>query len=104
LWGRREKNIYIILFIICCCINIILKYFSSAASGAIKRSVHEDNQPVDGSIEAVNATLGKTKRIKLDVIYMKNGGRYEGEWKEGMRDGKGKHTWPDGSYYDGEWL
>jgi len=35
---------------------------------------------------------------------MKNGGRYEGEWKEGMRDGKGKHTWPDGSYYDGKWL
>jgi hypothetical protein len=31
------------------------------ASGAIKRSVHEDNQPVDGSVEAVNATLGKGK-------------------------------------------
>lgn len=21
-----------------------------------------------------------------------------------MRDGKGKHTWPDGSYYEGDWL
>jgi hypothetical protein len=97
-----EKN-YILVYYL-----LQLEYntfnISFAASGAIKRSVHEDNQPVDGSIEAVNATLGKTKRIKLDIIYMKNGGRYEGEWKEGMRDGKGKHTWPDGSYYDGEWL
>ncbi len=32
---------------------------------------------------------------------MKNGGIYEGEWKEGRRDGQGKHTWPDGSYYEG---
>lgn len=24
--------------------------------------------------------------------------------KQGMRDGKGKHTWPDGSYYEGDWL
>lgn len=21
-----------------------------------------------------------------------------------MRDGKGTHSWPDGSYYKGEWL
>lgn len=32
---------------------------------------------------------------------MKNGGTYKGEWKDGMRDGMGKHTWPDGSFYDG---
>ncbi len=32
---------------------------------------------------------------------MKNEGKYVGEWKEGMREGNGKHVWPDGSYYEG---
>ena len=47
---------------------------------------------------------------------MINGGTYEGEWKNGMRDGAGKYVklflflsiviqvWPDKSYYDGEWV
>ena len=35
---------------------------------------------------------------------MKNGGIYEGEWKNGMRDGKGKYVWPDRSYYEGDWV
>lgn len=35
---------------------------------------------------------------------MKNGGVYEGEWKNQMRDGNGKYTWPDLSYYQGEWF
>jgi len=26
---------------------------------------------------------------------------YEGEWRNGMRDGYGKYVWPDRSYYDG---
>ena len=34
---------------------------------------------------------------------MENGGTYDGHWMDGMRDGTGKHTWPDGSYYDGDW-
>jgi len=28
---------------------------------------------------------------------------YEGEWKEGDRDGKGTLTLNDGSFYEGEW-
>ena len=35
---------------------------------------------------------------------MDNGGFYEGEWKNGLRDGQGKQTWPDKSYYEGEWF
>ncbi len=35
---------------------------------------------------------------------MKNGGSYKGQWKEGTRDGYGKHMWIDGSFYEGEWL
>jgi len=28
---------------------------------------------------------------------------YEGEWKSGIMNGKGKRTWPNGNTYDGEW-
>lgn len=32
---------------------------------------------------------------------MKKGAYYQGEWRCGIRDGNGKNTWPDGSYYEG---
>ncbi len=32
---------------------------------------------------------------------MKSSATYEGEWKNGMRDGDGKYVWPDKSYYIG---
>ncbi|EGR34336.1 hypothetical protein IMG5_015740 [Ichthyophthirius multifiliis] len=72
-------------------------------SGQLKRCIHEDNQPVDEEVEFVQNTLGQNKIFKLQIIHMKNGGQYEGEWKNGMREGKGKHIWPDGSFYNGEW-
>lgn len=42
---------------------------------------------------------------------MINGGYYEGEWYDCMRDGYGIHVfiiiliqhWADGGYYEGEW-
>ena len=30
-----------------------------------------------------------------------NGIEYDGEWKDGIREGKGKLTWADGSSYKG---
>ena len=33
----------------------------------------------------------------------KTGSVYEGEWKGGMRHGKGKMTWADGATYEGDW-
>jgi len=33
----------------------------------------------------------------------RSGATYEGEWLGGMRDGKGKQSWPDGTSYVGEW-
>ena len=32
-----------------------------------------------------------------------NGGRYDGEWREGLVNGHGVYTWPVGRKYDGEW-
>jgi hypothetical protein len=46
----------------------------------------------------------KDKKVKLPKIEMINGGYYEGDWRNGMREGCGKHTWPDQSYYEGEWV
>lgn len=39
--------------------------------------------------------------MPLSLIQFKSGASYEGEWKEGMRDGLGKYVWPDKSYYIG---
>jgi hypothetical protein len=41
--------------------------------------------------------------MKLPIVLMKSGASYEGEWKNGKRDGFGKYTWPDKSYYVGHW-
>jgi len=61
----------------------------------------DDNKPEDQFIKIVQSTVGKTTRIQLDPIQMRNGGVYEKEWKNGMRDGQGKYVWPDRSYYEG---
>lgn len=31
------------------------------------------------------------------------GGKYEGQWQYGEKDGVGRRDWPDGSRYEGEW-
>ena len=32
-----------------------------------------------------------------------DGGTYEGEWRDGQRNGNGVFYYADGSKYDGEW-
>jgi hypothetical protein len=51
----------------------------------------------------IRATLGVKERRKLPMILLESGAIYEGEWKNGLRDGLGKQKWPDGSIYEGEW-
>ena len=41
---------------------------------------------------------------KLGPVELDNGITYEGEWKNGMREGNGTQTWADGSKYVGEWT
>ena len=36
-------------------------------------------------------------------MYYKNGDRYEGEWKNDDREGKGILNYKNGDRYDGEW-
>ena len=42
--------------------------------------------------------------MELPQIKLKNGAIYTGQWKNGMRDGKGILVWPDSSRYEGYWL
>lgn len=54
--------------------------------------------------ELIKSTVGSLDRKKLPPIQLESGAVYEGEWKNGMRDGNGKQKWPDGSIYEGEWV
>ena len=38
----------------------------------------------------------------MKYVY-KTGAVYEGEMRGGFRDGRGKMTWSDQAYYEGEW-
>ena len=39
--------------------------------------------------------------MKLAAVELDNGITYEGEWKDGMREGIGTQIWADGSKYVG---
>ncbi len=40
---------------------------------------------------------------KGSLIYSERGGKYEGEFLNGVRHGKGKMIYEDGSWYEGQW-
>eukprot|EP01028_Stygiella_incarcerata_P009245 TRINITY_DN4352_c0_g1_i2.p1 TRINITY_DN4352_c0_g1~~TRINITY_DN4352_c0_g1_i2.p1 ORF type:complete len:130 (-),score=29.09 TRINITY_DN4352_c0_g1_i2:224-613(-) len=43
------------------------------------------------------------KMIRKDILTLPDGSKYEGEWKDGKRNGKGMRTWLSGQKYEGEW-
>jgi hypothetical protein len=38
----------------------------------------DDNKPEDRFLPLINVTLGKTTRVKIEKVTMRNGGTYEG--------------------------
>jgi len=46
--------------------------------------------------DLIKSTIGIMERKKLSPIQLESGAVYEGEWKNGMRDGIGKQIWSDG--------
>lgn len=42
-------------------------------------------------------------REKRSLITIDNEAKYQGEWVEDIRDGRGYQIWPDGSLYEGFW-
>ena len=50
-------------------------------------------------------TKKKTKtKDGFGQLQYSNNDRYDGEWNEGMRSGKGVHLFENGDKYDGEWA
>ena len=48
------------------------------------------------------------KKSRITYVYQRthtwpDGTKYDGEWKDGNKHGKGIFTWPDGEKYEGEW-
>jgi len=46
--------------------------------------------------DLIKSTTEIMERKKLSPIQLESGAVYEGEWKNGMRDGIGKQIWSDG--------
>ena len=36
------------------------------------------------------------------IMYFSNNNKYEGNWRVGVFDGKGKYTWTNGQQYNGK--
>ena len=51
----------------------------------------------------VAETIGIFTRKYLPPVNLENGAVYSGEWKNGLRDGRGLQNWPDNSKYEGDW-
>ena len=65
--------------------------FLSLSSTSTQASCSSPTRPMEERVKRVPFDLG-------------NGSTYEGEWLNGMRDGKGKHKSEKGLNYTGEWL
>lgn len=43
-----------------------------------------------------------------NILYLNilgaDGSSYEGFYKDGKKNAKGKYVWSDGSFYDGDWV
>lgn len=59
-----------------------------------------NNDTFTGAVE-VGKRTGKGKYVFGPESA--NGANYEGEYKENMKEGQGKFTYPDGSVYEGSW-
>ena len=38
-----------------------------------------------------------------EIFYYKSGSRYEGDWRNGNKEGKGIYYYIDGDRYEGDW-
>ncbi len=64
----------------------------------IKRKTKEENKR-----KTQESNRNKTQESKF-VTENTSNGKYEGFYKNGKRNGKGKYTWNSGEVYDGDWV
>ena len=74
----------------------------------IEEKYKEKYFPDKGIIECSNGNKyeGELKNGLKEgkgIMYYKNGNKYDGEWKNGLKEGKGIMYYKNGNKYDGEW-
>jgi len=73
-----------------------------------KRKSSNDKIPIatDEKSENLNSLNINSQEDKIEYkenYVFKNGAKYSGQWKNGMRQGFGTQIWPDGAKYEGYW-
>jgi len=68
---------------------------------AINTNDPEVRKKIEEGQKQIETTLGSNEIKKLPALMLDNGAVYEGEWRNGMRQGYGVQNWPDGSRYEG---
>merc|ERR1712048_1552040 len=82
-----------------------------ASDSSVNDKVRKINDELDNLVELPSFPTRKSEdreyREALGYILVKkmyeNGDKYEGEWKNGNRDGRGHYVSLDGWNYKGEW-
>jgi hypothetical protein len=100
---KREKVMYIILYLLIYAINYkrINAYFNA--------KVDDKKVEVANEIVADETVLSKVESLEKDANtwykFEDGKGRYKGEWKNGLPNGKGiKHVYEDDSYIYGNFV
>lgn len=66
--------------------------------------IREESGPFNYEDPDFNPTLNDgIEREKRMLVTIDNEAKYQGEWVENVRDGRGYQIWPDGSLYEGFW-
>lgn len=73
-------------------------------SSTIVESAPSDENPDEHDNEANTATKKEPKKLVLGPYLYPNGATYIGNYDKGLRQGRGKQIWKDGSCYEGEWY
>ena len=77
----------------------------------ISKDIHQLNNDINNNISIQNYFSGERyegelkngKREGKGVFYFKDRSRYEGNWKNGVKEGKGTYYYSDGKKYEGDW-
>ena len=75
---------------------------TDAICGAPQKSAKANDQKAPAA-SAVSAETESAPKAKFERVEYDNGS-YEGEIVDGLRHGKGKYTWSNGSEYEGDWV
>ena len=88
----------------------VLKGYGARKKFKRKGAFESRNSVVNAVIDKLGPVINQDSRLESSSytnapIRAVNGALYKGEWsKEGLRHGKGKQIWDDGSVYEGSWI